>query len=76
EAFAQRTGGEQLATARHEQVFHWCGSLWLSRPSLSEQLATARHESVILWCHSLRLATVRSANSTGTATFVDVCKCN
>ncbi|PNX64348.1 hypothetical protein L195_g062073, partial [Trifolium pratense] len=39
----------QLAAARHEQVFHWCGSLWLAEPSLSEQLATTRHESVFLW---------------------------
>ncbi|PNX57991.1 hypothetical protein L195_g058969, partial [Trifolium pratense] len=42
-AFAQRIDGEQFATARHEQVFHRRGSLWLAKPSLSEQLATARH---------------------------------
>ncbi|PNX58675.1 hypothetical protein L195_g059309 [Trifolium pratense] len=41
-AFAQRERGEQLATARHEQVIHWCGSLRLAEPSLSEQLADAR----------------------------------
>ncbi|PNX66464.1 hypothetical protein L195_g063064 [Trifolium pratense] len=33
-----------LTTARHEHELHWCGSLWLARPSLSEQgrFATAR----------------------------------